>query len=215
MVTAQEVPRRKTRSETRQETREKVMAAAAAVFAEKGFAASSVEEITARAGFSRGAFYSNFSDKEDAFFALMDARMERRVAEIAELMDQSTSPLDVFADLEAWSVRAADGEGSSRVQLFAEFRAHALRNDDARRRLAERERALRVQYERAIGGLFDAAGVTPPAPVARLALLVQVLDTFVPLQRALDPDVPEGFLFESLTLMFRAALALGKQENGR
>jgi AcrR family transcriptional regulator len=52
-------------SARRQATRERVLEAAGEVFAERGFHGASVEDICERAGFTRGAFYSNFSSKDD------------------------------------------------------------------------------------------------------------------------------------------------------
>ena len=82
----------------------------------------------------------------------------------------------------------------------------------ARLQLLERERAERAQFERAIRGLFAAANVEPPAPVKDIALMIYMLDSYAPLQRALDPDMSEDFLFETLTVLFRAAVALAQSE---
>jgi AcrR family transcriptional regulator len=212
---AQEVPQRKSRAEAREETRQRLLDAGLAVFSERGFADTSVEEIAARAGFTRGAFYSNFADKEELFFALMDARMEQRVAEVTEVMESST-PAAVFGDLERWSVGADDdADRGVRVKLFAEFRAHALRSEAVRVRLAERDQALRELYARAITGLFDATGVAVPAPIEDVALIVQVLDNYLPIQTRLeDGAIRDGFLFDALTLLFRAAVALSREEQG-
>src|ERR1700712_894698 len=57
-------------SKRRAETRDKLLAAAADVFAERGFGRATVEEVCERAGFSRGAFYSNFDSLDELFFAL-------------------------------------------------------------------------------------------------------------------------------------------------
>lgn len=204
----QEVPVRRTRSEAREQTRQRLLDAALEVLLEKGFAASSVEDIAARAGFTRGALYSNFADKDAVFLALMDARMTHRMAEVTHVMTTS-SPLSVFGDLRQWSDQARDGDGW--VRLFAEFRAHALRNESARLRLVERDRALRDAYQQAIEAQFAAVGLAPPAPTADLAIIVHVLDTMIPIQHALDPEgVAEGFLFDALTLLFRAGVALAE-----
>ncbi|WP_392507680.1 TetR family transcriptional regulator [Naumannella halotolerans] len=58
-------------SERRAQTREKLVDAATEVFAERGILAASVEEICERAGFTRGAFYSNFASKDDLVIALV------------------------------------------------------------------------------------------------------------------------------------------------
>jgi AcrR family transcriptional regulator len=66
---------RRTRAEQQQQTRTLLLAAASEVFAESGFEGASIDAITERAGFTRGAFYSNFASKEALLIALSEARM--------------------------------------------------------------------------------------------------------------------------------------------
>ena len=54
----------KRRAETMEETRTKLIAAARKAFAEKGFAAASMDDFTASVGLTRGALYHNFGDKK-------------------------------------------------------------------------------------------------------------------------------------------------------
>ena len=61
-------------------TREKLMAAASTVFADRGIPGASVEEICEAAGFTRGAFYSNFADKDQLVLALIQARVQAQYA---------------------------------------------------------------------------------------------------------------------------------------
>lgn len=181
------------------------MEAALDVFLERGFAAASVEKIAARAGFTRGALYSNFGDKDALFLALMDARLAEREQEIEALMNAS-SPQVLLDDLRSW--RSGQGDDAGWTRLVAEFRVHALRNESARARLAETERAVRAGYARAIAAQFSALSLTPPAPDV-LALVLSVLDTGIPVQQLLDPEeITEGAFFEALSLLFRATVAL-------
>lgn len=69
-------------SARRQATRERLLEAAAAVFVEAGLQGASVEAVCHRAGFTRGAFYSNFSSKEELFLALLEREFEHRTANI-------------------------------------------------------------------------------------------------------------------------------------
>jgi AcrR family transcriptional regulator len=73
-----------TPSARRQETRTRLLDAAIEVFAEEGLQGASVEAVCARAGFTRGAFYSNFSSKEQLFLALLEREFEHRAADLAE-----------------------------------------------------------------------------------------------------------------------------------
>jgi AcrR family transcriptional regulator len=75
------------RTARRDVTRERVLDAAREVFAERGVIGGSVEEICERAGFTRGAFYSNFADKAD----LVDALVEREHARLIAMLDANVA----------------------------------------------------------------------------------------------------------------------------
>ena len=68
-------PQRRSRAEAQAETRRRLLEAAAQVIRERGFGAASVEAIAAAAGFTRGAFYSNFETKEQLFVELLHERV--------------------------------------------------------------------------------------------------------------------------------------------
>ena len=59
------------RSEMMEETRAKLVASARKAFAEKGFAAASMDDLTAEAGLTRGALYHNFGDKRGLLQAVV------------------------------------------------------------------------------------------------------------------------------------------------
>ncbi len=80
-------PRQAHETRRRERTRERLLDAAYEVFAEAGVSAASVEQIAERAGFTRGAFYSNFSTKEELFFALMEREHELRRRSLLERVD--------------------------------------------------------------------------------------------------------------------------------
>jgi AcrR family transcriptional regulator len=209
LATGRPAPRtRQTREESQRQTREALLASAREVFVERGFHAASVEEIAARAGYTRGAVYSNFADKDEIFVALMDDKLEERVDTIRRILAES-SPLDVFAALRD----DGGGDDPAWLPLLAEFRAHALRNEAARAKLGERHRALRGLYAQAIELLFDSVGLAPPRPAADLALVVQAFDLWFPMQRALDPDdVDPGAFYDLLDVLFQAGVALAERD---
>lgn len=76
----------------RQETRTKLLDAAIEVFAAEGVQGAAVETICQRADFTRGAFYSNFSSKEELFLAVLDREMSQRV-DTAEQKARDLAPL--------------------------------------------------------------------------------------------------------------------------
>jgi AcrR family transcriptional regulator len=80
-------------SRRRQATRERVLDAARDVFAERGVFGGTVEDICARAGYTRGAFYSNFADKDDVLRALVAREHDRLLADL----DAGFALIDVAA----------------------------------------------------------------------------------------------------------------------
>jgi AcrR family transcriptional regulator len=78
-----------------EETRSRILAAAAAGFAEQGYDATGVAEICRRAEVSKGAFYHHFSSKQDLFLellerwlAVLDEQLERVRTEGATVPEQ-------------------------------------------------------------------------------------------------------------------------------
>src|SRR5919201_966302 len=61
-------------------TREHLLEAAAVTFARQGFHRASLDEVAAAAGFSKGAVYSNFKNKENLFLTLLEERLQREFA---------------------------------------------------------------------------------------------------------------------------------------
>src|SRR4029079_11737574 len=74
------------RAERREQTRDDLIAAADRLFVEGGFHATSLDQIAAAAGFTKGAVYSNFASKEDLFFAVYERRADAVEAQITEVL---------------------------------------------------------------------------------------------------------------------------------
>jgi AcrR family transcriptional regulator len=201
---------RLTREESQALTRARLVEAAGEVFAEKGFYGARVEEVTERAGFSRGAFYSNFADKDELFLAVLDAHTQVQVNVVTSIISEAKTPEAMLAELRAWDARRPLDQ--TWLMLYTEFRLHALRNPAVRPRLAKRERADRQAYARAVAATFKSVGLRPPADTDELALIVQSLSEGTGLAHAIDPKgVSRSAFFNSLELLFRATAALATQ----
>lgn len=102
MLRPTEVPAPASESETslrRGQTRRLLIAAAREVFVEHGIRDAPVELICQRAGFSRGAFYSNFATKEELFLALLREETRKRVERVRTALDDpDTTGLDEGLD---------------------------------------------------------------------------------------------------------------------
>lgn len=93
--------KRLTREESRALTREKLLESAYNVMAREGFEGASIDRIAEEAGFSKGAFYSNFSGKEEIFLELLEMHSLQDVSEVTALLENVDDPekiIDVIAD---------------------------------------------------------------------------------------------------------------------
>lgn len=93
-------------------TRERLLDAAYETFAQVGVAQSSIEAICEAAGFTRGAFYSNFSSKEELFLALADREIHARIDALEDVVERVTSdPALLAAGCARREVARSRGEG--------------------------------------------------------------------------------------------------------
>ncbi|MVT81383.1 TetR/AcrR family transcriptional regulator [Pantoea agglomerans] len=112
----------KRRAETMEENRAKLIAAARKAFAEKGFAAASMDELTASVGLTRGALYHNFGDKKGLLAAV--------VAQVdGEMAQQAKAAASLVSD--AWEKLVAEGIAYIRMAMDAEVQRIVLRDGPA------------------------------------------------------------------------------------
>ena len=143
----------------RELTRSTLIDAAADVFATRGFHAASLEEIAEAAGFTRGAIYKNFENKEDLFFAVIERRIETQLQRFSDLFQEEGAPtaMDVDKLVELWhDILVGDPEWFA---LDLEFRLYAMRNEQARARWVAHEREFIAMVARFIEEQGEALGV--------------------------------------------------------
>jgi AcrR family transcriptional regulator len=171
--------KRKTQAERREDTREQVLAAAARVFARRGFHATSLDAIAEEAGFSRGAVYYNFADKDELFLELLDRRCAERAQDLREVFAdtdeddvQATSRQAQLAAEHALDAMTGDPEWRA---LYLEFLAHAARDAAFRRRFSKRTDEMRSALEEVVvqrtQPVVDALGMDPE----QLAVVIDAL----------------------------------------
>lgn len=199
-------PKRLTRDESRVRTRERLLEAAAELFAERGVNGASVEQIAEHAGFSRGAFYGNFADKHELVVALLKQRTAHEIAEVGALRTSSADEtMDRLRDWNIERARNLDGWFALRTELAL----YALRNPAARPMVGEVEQLARVAVEEGVRHRFAVLGLEPPADPAFIALIIHSLQDGLLLQRFLAPEgTNDGVVVDAVQLVMRALAAL-------
>lgn len=79
--------------------RARLLEAGTALFAEKGYASTTVREIVARAGVSKPVLYYYFKNKEGIFLAILDWAAEKQEDLLAEVLDTPGTVLDRLIEL--------------------------------------------------------------------------------------------------------------------
>ncbi|MFP5226478.1 MAG: TetR family transcriptional regulator [Acidobacteriota bacterium] len=121
-------------------TRRDLLEAARRIFARDGFEMARLEDIAATAGKTRGAFYANFRDKEDVFFALFEENMRREKRQMGEQLSEAGSD---DAKIEVMAKHLLEVLADRRRMLLAlEFKLYAIRHPKRTKRLADLHSAL-------------------------------------------------------------------------
>jgi AcrR family transcriptional regulator len=185
----------------RQRTREALLDAAAAVFAKRGFQGASLDEIAETAGYTRGAIYKHFTDKEDLLNAVCVRLNERTFAEFDEVpgvelsfMQFVTNEAAATAVIEHWKT-TIERDREFRIVML-EFLLQAMRNPELRtraREFGERNVALIADYLKLHA---EEAGETFPVPFEDIAAIFGIASDGFAEAMLINPDA--GRLFGML-----------------
>lgn len=137
-----------------EEMRSRILAAAAAEFARNGFDRTSLDEVAAAAGFTKGAVYSRFSSKDDLFFALLEEQVIGRIAAAKATLERSMDEVGGPHPAAAIGRQINDALVSEQDWqiLFVEFWLRVVRDP----RIAEQFRVLRRQLRQTIADFVEA-----------------------------------------------------------
>ena len=178
---------------TRDDTCEKLFEAAATVFEEQGIGGASIEAIAAAAGFSRGAFYSNFKSKDELIIAMLEDHVAQMVRRNLDLLAKHTTAADFIEALRSVDRSQHDPLGRSPL-LHMEMILFVARAEKRRPELAKRLRARRKLVAEIVEATSTSSGkIRDPEWTA--AILLAMEDGFR-LHRLIDPETtpPDSFL---------------------
>jgi AcrR family transcriptional regulator len=188
----------------RAETRARLLDAAFRVFAAKGFGSARIDDVCEAAGFTRGAFYSNFATLDELFFALYDERAAIIAAQVAEALavdsgapdEAAAAETDGMAPVEP-SIQAAIARTAATLLLEREwllvktdFLLYAARHPEVATRLAVHRAELRTAIESRLRAMPGRLALPPGvADLPAAAHAVVAAYDGVTVQLLLDGDV--------------------------
>ena len=202
--------RRRTRAEKQAETRERLLGAAEEVFRRRGFAGSTVEEITETAGFSRGAFYSNFESREQLFIELLHRRVyDEFTRMLGDAPRKRTARAQMRSTAREFARRYERGQRWL-FELWLECLAYAARHPEFASLPATFWRGNRGLTARMIESVYEQAGARPPIASRDLATALTALDIGLAIQNLVDPEeVPLDLYPKLYDLLFGGLLPEG------
>jgi len=186
---------RLTREESRERTRERLLEAARGAVARDGYDGTSVANIAEAAGFSKGAFFSNFESKEALLLELLRRHKEHDIATLGRILDGAEQG-DAGSALDRYLKDLGGDAGWTRLDI--ELQLHAARNPAFAADYDALQSQTRSRLAHLIAAQFDKADKRPPAPADDLADLFVALVHGLVLQRARDPGTTVKLVFESL-----------------
>jgi AcrR family transcriptional regulator len=171
------------------------------VFLERGFHRASLEEISAAAGYSTGAVYSNFDSKDDLFLAVIDSRGQAREREYSdEILDAPS--FDEGVRLAARLAWRAARETPRWIPVLTEFWIHVAERDGVRAAASERHHGTMDAIAEVIEEMAKRHRVQFTIPVRDVARATSALVRGMELERLLDPGTDEADLFEAMWMAF-------------
>ncbi|MET0698196.1 MAG: TetR/AcrR family transcriptional regulator [Mycobacterium sp.] len=196
---------RLTRIEQRALTRQRLIEAAGRVFCRMGFEAAPIDVIAEEAGFSRGAFYSNFESKDELFLELIGHHLDSEVETLSHALDRIKSAEDLAPAIER-RYRVL-GRDDSWCLLTTEFQLYALRGGLKADQFGELYETYRRRLGELIGFHFDRLGIESSLTPYEFGVSQIALSHGLALQRAANRALKDTLPARALATFVRGAIA--------
>jgi len=189
--------RRLTRREQQEQTRVRLIDAANRMFAEGGIIAASLRNLCARAGFSQGAFYSNFTSKDELLLSVIERHIQQEVSLMQELVSKSDSE-GIDGALERLACRLSELARDPQWSLLSvELQLHSRRDPSFAERSEKVKMASLREFSILLENLINRHNLTPVMPVFDLARGLYALWSGLALQGSIKEALPRDQVFLS------------------
>lgn len=201
------------RKEKQARTRAKLMRSAGKLFCRRGLEQASVDEIAQDAGYTKGAFYSNFKSKEELFLAMLDEKFGEEIERIEAALRTDESPDEAARHAGEDLIRfmRSDPEWE---RLYLEFVAYAGRNDEFRQELLTRCRAMDERLAVVYLRWAEAIGIgEPPIPLMDVTQITSIMTQGFLMNQQIDPELGEDLYGTMLAAFMLGLLEMKRQQD--
>ena len=191
----------------RSKVRRKLLEAALIEFSKRGYDKASLDEVAAIAGFSKGAIYSNFTNKEGLFLSLMDQQIRERIEAVRAVCENLVPMVqgpDAAGVVGRQIVSALAADEAFQL-LFLEYVAHAARTSEVHQELSDRRRDVRILIaDAALAVLGSEHKLWERTTPAVFTIAILALSNGLGIERVATPDdIPEDMLAKLIGLMIQ------------
>lgn len=174
------------------------------MFEEQGIGGASIEAIAAAAGFTRGAFYSNFKSKDELIIAMLEDHVEQSIRRCLDLLAQHQNLADFLEALRTMDRSRQDPLGRSPL-LHMEMILFVARAEKRRPELAKRLRARRKLIADIVTATVKNGGRNGALNPEWTGAIVLALEDGFRLHRLIDPETtPADSFLRAITDLQRA-----------
>lgn len=196
---------RLSRAESQARTREQLVATAKELFLRDGYGPTSLDKVADAAGYSKGAVYSNFRNKDELCLAVLDDIHAEQAARIAEVITGSTTVEERITRFQDWAERNIGDQAWTALEV--EFAINARRDERLRAELARRDKGIRDVIANLVTANSTEFGIDLPLSADDAATALLSLGIGLGIQRAIDPAIPVTVLTEVMRLVAGRATA--------
>lgn len=196
-------------SHRRAATRERLVRAAIGVFAQRGVMAASVEEICDAAGFTRGAFYSNFDGKDDLCIAVLSERADAylsaarsAVQTVPSTTEEAQHRIGRVLDTFAHTVV----EEPEAILAMMELRLYAAREPSVRAAYIRTQDAINASFASLISQTLEQHDLRTALPVHDLLYLLHAMYDQISIDQLIQGQRDPARVSEALVLMLQSVI---------
>ncbi|MEU2284516.1 TetR/AcrR family transcriptional regulator [Streptomyces sp. NPDC013178] len=190
---------RLSRVESQELTRERLVATARTLFLRNGYAATSLSDVAETAGYSKGAVYSNFRNKDHLCLAVLDDIRAEQLALLTDSVMGDGPADDRLAAFTAWGEAHIGDEAWTTFEV--EFLTRARHDEELRQEITARVEMIRNVLAQLLETLAEELDARLTMPADRAATTLLSLGIGLGIQRVADPAVPTTVLTDTLRLI--------------
>ncbi|CAH2918757.1 MAG: Transcriptional regulator, AcrR family [uncultured Paraburkholderia sp.] len=199
---------RLTREQSKDQTRQRLLDAAQAIFMKKGFVAASVEDIAGAAGYTRGAFYSNFRSQSELFLELLRRDHETMQADLRAIFEDAATREQMEERVMRYYSNLP--RENKCFLLWVEAKLLAVRDGRFRLRFNAFLHEKLEQLAAYVREFSERVGTPLPLPAEMLAMGLMGLCDGVQFFHAVDPQNVPGEMAEAVLTGFFARVVYGR-----